>query len=215
MRGRRIAVLGTSPMGVHQAMVFSQLSDRVTLLTHTTTYPEEAREQLAAVGVQVVDGTVAALRSETGDLRAVVLDDGREVPVDAVVVTPRYLARGELYTQLGGTLTFQPTKNWAVSWGTDYSITTGEFSTHRINLKRDLYRWQANFDYILAPNGNTAFSFSVHLIDLPDLNETGLIGRTYDQAEARPRVGFFVETLGATLALLGAIGTLVLRPRGR
>jgi hypothetical protein len=50
-------------------------------------------------------------------------------------------------------------------------------------------------------------------IDLPDLNETGLIGRTYDQAEARPRVGFFVETLGATLALLGAIGTLVLRER--
>jgi hypothetical protein len=52
-------------------------------------------------------------------------------------------------------------------------------------------------------------------IDLPDLNETGLIGRTYDQAEARPRVGFFVETLGATLALLGAIGTLVLKPRAR
>jgi hypothetical protein len=50
-------------------------------------------------------------------------------------------------------------------------------------------------------------------IDLPDLNETGLIGRTYDQAEARPRVGFFVETLGATLALLGAVGTLVLRER--
>ena len=50
-------------------------------------------------------------------------------------------------------------------------------------------------------------------VDLPDLNETGLIGRTYDQAEARPRVGFFVETLGATLALLGAVGTLVLRER--
>jgi hypothetical protein len=50
-------------------------------------------------------------------------------------------------------------------------------------------------------------------IDLPDLNETGLIGRTYDQAEARPRVGFLIETLGATLALLGAVGTLVLRER--
>jgi hypothetical protein len=49
-------------------------------------------------------------------------------------------------------------------------------------------------------------------IDLPDLNETGLIGRTYDQAEARPRVGFFVETLGATLALLGAVGTLLFKP---
>ena len=49
-------------------------------------------------------------------------------------------------------------------------------------------------------------------IDLPDLNETGLIGRTYDQAEARPRVGFFIETLGATLALLGSIGTLLFSP---
>jgi hypothetical protein len=55
--------------------------------------------------------------------------------------------------------------------------------------------------------------FVALVIDLPDLNETGLIGRTYDQAEARPQVGFFVETLGATLALLGSIATLVLRPR--
>ncbi|HET7230664.1 MAG TPA: putative LPS assembly protein LptD [Longimicrobium sp.] len=72
-------------------------------------------------------------------------------------------------SQLGGTLTFQPTRNWAVSWQTEYSTTTSEFSAHRINLKRDLYRWQANFDYILSPNGNTSFAFSVHLIDLPDL----------------------------------------------
>src|SRR3954469_6030179 len=50
-------------------------------------------------------------------------------------------------------------------------------------------------------------------IDLPDLNETGLIGRTYDEAQARPQIGFLVESLGATLALLGAVGTLVLRPR--
>ena len=108
VRGQRIAVLGTSPTGVHQALMFSQLSNRVTLLTHTTSYPEDAREQLAAVGVDVVNGTVAALRSDGRDLRAVVLDDGRELPVDAVVVTPRYIARGELYAQLGGTLTDHP-----------------------------------------------------------------------------------------------------------
>lgn len=72
-------------------------------------------------------------------------------------------------SQVGASLTFQPTRNWAVSWRTDYSTTTGKFSAHTINLKRDLYRWQANFDYILAPNGNTSFAFSVHLIDLPDL----------------------------------------------
>ena len=50
-------------------------------------------------------------------------------------------------------------------------------------------------------------------IDLPDLNETGGIGRNYELAEARPQVGFFIETFGATLLLLGAVGSLVLRER--
>ncbi|HSU13357.1 LPS-assembly protein LptD [Longimicrobium sp.] len=88
----------------------------------------------------------------------------RRSPADSV---PGTFNRGN--SQLGGRLTFQPTKNWAVSWQTQYSTTTGQFAAHTINLKRDLYRWQANFDYNLAPNGNTSFAFSVHLIDLPDL----------------------------------------------
>jgi hypothetical protein len=71
--------------------------------------------------------------------------------------------------EVSGGLSFYPTRNWAVNWRTGYSITDRKFHTHVINLKRDLYRWQANFDYIVAPNGNTSFSFSVHLIDLPDL----------------------------------------------
>ncbi|MBB4634591.1 putative LPS assembly protein LptD [Longimicrobium terrae] len=71
--------------------------------------------------------------------------------------------------QLSGSVSFYPTRNWAVSWRTDYSITRSEFGTHVLNLKRDLYRWQANFDFIRTPTGNTSFSFSVHLIDLPDL----------------------------------------------
>jgi LptD protein len=71
--------------------------------------------------------------------------------------------------QVSGQLTFSPTRNWAATWSTAYSFTEREFFTHTIGLKRDLYRWQANFDYIVAPNGNTSFAFSVHLIDLPDL----------------------------------------------
>lgn len=63
---------------------------------------------LAALGVPVVDGVVARLRSEDEVLRSVVLEDGRELPVDAVTVAPRFTARGELYVQLGGTLTDHP-----------------------------------------------------------------------------------------------------------
>lgn len=71
--------------------------------------------------------------------------------------------------QVSGSLSFMPTRNWGVSWYTDYSITENKFGTHVLNFKRDLYRWQANFDFRRAPNGNTSFSFSVHLTDLPDL----------------------------------------------
>ncbi|HEX6040639.1 putative LPS assembly protein LptD [Longimicrobium sp.] len=71
--------------------------------------------------------------------------------------------------QVSGSLSFMPTRNWAVSWYTDYSISENKFGTHVLNFKRDLYRWQANFDFRRAPNGNTSFSFSVHLTDLPDL----------------------------------------------
>jgi hypothetical protein len=52
-------------------------------------------------------------------------------------------------------------------------------------------------------------------IDRPALDDTGLIGRTYDLAEASPKAAFWAESIGAALALLGAIGCVVLRPSGR
>jgi hypothetical protein len=53
----------------------------------------------------------------------------------------------------------------------------------------------------------------VVLVDLPKLDDTGLIGRTYELAEARPATGFYLESLGAALALVGAVGALALTRR--
>ena len=50
----------------------------------------------------------------------------------------------------------------------------------------------------------------VLLVDLPVLDDTGLIGRTYDLAESRPGTGFYLESAGAALALVGAVAVLVL-----
>ncbi|MEV2276849.1 NAD(P)/FAD-dependent oxidoreductase [Nocardiopsis sp. NPDC049922] len=109
VRGRRIGVLGTSPMSVHQAMMFRQLSEHVTLFVHTMPDPDDdAWERLAGLGVEVVDGLVRMLRTDRGVLRTVVLADGHEFPVDAVTVTPRFVARSDLFEQLGGTLTAYP-----------------------------------------------------------------------------------------------------------
>jgi hypothetical protein len=53
----------------------------------------------------------------------------------------------------------------------------------------------------------------VLFVDRPVLDDTGLIGRTYDLAEARPGTGFYLESLGAALALVGAVAALTLTER--
>ena len=109
VRGQRIGVLGTSERSVHQTLLFRQLSDDVTLFLHQAPDPNvEAWDQLVALDVQVERGVVDQLRAENDVLRAAVLDDGPEVLVDALVVAPRFIARADLYEQLGGALTEHP-----------------------------------------------------------------------------------------------------------
>lgn len=109
VRGQRIGVIGTGPAGVHQALLFRQLSDDVTLFRHTM--PEiDAGDaaKLSAVGIRVVDGVVDELRGRGASVDTVALADGRESAVDAVVVAPRFVARADLYLKLGGTLSDHP-----------------------------------------------------------------------------------------------------------
>jgi thioredoxin reductase (NADPH) len=96
-------------MSIHQTFLFRQLSEDVTLFRHTMPEPEPAeRDQLAAMGVRIVDGVVKEIRGADGALRTVVLEGGDEIERDALAVAPRFLARAELYEQLGGTLTENP-----------------------------------------------------------------------------------------------------------
>jgi thioredoxin reductase (NADPH) len=109
VRGRRIGVLGTGPMTAHQALLFRQLSDDVTVFLHSGAGLEpEVAEQLDALGVPVVAVRVERLLVEEDRLSGVRLADGRSVPLDALAVAPRMLARDDLWSQLGGTLTEHP-----------------------------------------------------------------------------------------------------------
>ncbi len=109
VRDQRVGVLATSAMSVHQALLFRQLTPHLTLFLHTVDdLGDDAWEQLAGLGVEVVTGVVERLRSEAGELRAVVLEGGREVALDALVVAPRFVVRSELFQQLGGTPTDHP-----------------------------------------------------------------------------------------------------------
>jgi thioredoxin reductase len=101
-RDQPIGVLGTGPFAAHQALLFRQWSPNVTLFLHTAPDPTpEEWEQLAARDIDVVDGEVAALEITDDQLTGVRLAAGRVVPVRAVTVTPRFVARSEALTDLG------------------------------------------------------------------------------------------------------------------
>ena len=102
VRDRAIGVLATGPMAVHQTLLFRQLSDDVTLFLHTVPdLTADEREQLAALGVAVVKGEVAAVEVADDRLTGLRLRSGEVVPREAVVVAPRFVARAEVLSFLG------------------------------------------------------------------------------------------------------------------
>ncbi len=102
VRDRAIGVLNTSPMSAHQVGLFRQLSERVVLLQHDGPAPDpEASAGYAARGVEVVEGRVTAMEVVEDALSAVVLEDGRRVEIEVLVVAPRLAVRSPLLEQLG------------------------------------------------------------------------------------------------------------------
>ena len=101
VRGRAIAVVGSGPMSVHQALLFRQWSADVTYVSHTMPPDSEQAEQLAARGVRVIDGAVARLDVDGDEPAVLVLTDGTLVEATAVVVAPRMVARAGFLADLG------------------------------------------------------------------------------------------------------------------
>ncbi|MFD6160698.1 NAD(P)/FAD-dependent oxidoreductase [Nocardia sp. NPDC060256] len=102
VRDQAIGVLGTGPMSVHQALLFRQWSDDITLFLHTMPSPtQDEFEQLAARGITVVKGEVAALEITEHRLTGVRLSDDTVVRREAVAVMSRMVARTDFLAGLG------------------------------------------------------------------------------------------------------------------
>ncbi|MGC5321046.1 FAD-dependent oxidoreductase [Micromonospora arida] len=102
VRDRRIGVLATSPLSVHQAEMWRQWSPSVLLLLHDSPAPDaETAERLAARSIAVVPGPVAAVEVTDDALTGVQLADGRVVALDAIVVATRLTPRADMLVGLG------------------------------------------------------------------------------------------------------------------
>ena len=76
-------MLATGPRSVHQALLFRQLSDRVTYFTNATPLTDEEAEQLDARGIAAIATRISALEVTDDRLTGVRLDDGTVIGVDA------------------------------------------------------------------------------------------------------------------------------------
>lgn len=103
VREQAIVVIGTGPMAAHQALLFRQLSENVTVVVHEGDGPTtDDQPRLDAMGIDVVEARVAEVAIDADDeVVGVHLDDGRMIAADAVVVAPRFVGRTELLGELG------------------------------------------------------------------------------------------------------------------
>ena len=101
VRDQVIGVVGTSAASVHQALLFSQLTDEITLVTHGFEPDEEARVLLAGAGVTVLDGPVASVEADGDVLTGLRLESGDVLPVQAVVASTRAVPRSTVLDSLG------------------------------------------------------------------------------------------------------------------
>ncbi|MFJ2738849.1 NAD(P)/FAD-dependent oxidoreductase [Streptomyces sp. NPDC087440] len=101
VRDQRIGVMFREDVGVHQALLFSQLSSEVTLFLDGGELTDEQGELLAAAGVRAVAGKLAGLVVEGDRLTGVRLVGGEVREASAFVVPPRMVPRDGVLTALG------------------------------------------------------------------------------------------------------------------
>jgi thioredoxin reductase len=101
VRDQPVGVLGGSPEAVQHAQLIRQWSADVVLFPDADLLTADAREQLVARAVGVVDGRVRRVVVEDDGLTGVELDDGRVIRRTAVFIRPRFVPNSDLLAGLG------------------------------------------------------------------------------------------------------------------
>ncbi len=103
VRDQRIVQIITSPIGLHPAGLFRQLTDRLTLVLHDGVSADgPALDAFRAAGVRVVDDRAnGVIAHDDGQIAAVELASGERIEADSVVVGTRFRPRLEAFASLG------------------------------------------------------------------------------------------------------------------
>ncbi|KGM12493.1 methyltransferase type 12, partial [Cellulomonas bogoriensis 69B4 = DSM 16987] len=177
VRDRRLGVLTTSPMSLHQAELVRQWSDTVTVFTSALgAVDTHTRQRLQARGLQLVDSPPVAVTDGEDGALAVRTEDGDVVHLDAIFTagTPRthdgflaHLGLERTDSPVGSVLAVDP---------------AGRTSHPRI--------WAAG--NVVTPMGNVPMSLSAGSTTGAFVNAV-LVGEDFDQALIRTDPAAFWE----------------------
>lgn len=101
IQDQRIALLATGPMSALQALLFGQWSERMSFIANGLEFPAEQLEQLAAVGITVIEARASGIEVADDRLAAVLLDDGARLELDALALPTLTTARLDGLAGLG------------------------------------------------------------------------------------------------------------------
>ncbi|WP_306715921.1 NAD(P)/FAD-dependent oxidoreductase [Burkholderia dolosa] len=98
---RRLGVLATHPLSVHQAMLIPDWGPTTWFTQGVVEPSDEEAAQLAARGVCIERSPVVAILGDAPHIDALELADGKVVPIDALFVGARTEMASDLAAQLG------------------------------------------------------------------------------------------------------------------
>jgi thioredoxin reductase len=91
LRGRPLALIGETADLARRAVHLARWTSDLTVFTNGTPAVDEAEETaLAALGIRVERTRISDLDGERGTVRAVLLEDGRSIPVDGGFIRPEW-----------------------------------------------------------------------------------------------------------------------------
>lgn len=99
--GSRLGVLWTAPMSAHQAALIADWGSTTLYLNGSDMPDPAARTMLYRRGVAIEPALIRALEGGGGTLSSVLLNDGREVAIDALFLAPRSRLNSPIAERLG------------------------------------------------------------------------------------------------------------------
>lgn len=98
---KRLGVLLTSPLSLHQAMLVAEWGPVTLYLNGQPAPTGNETAELEKRGIKVEASPVAALHGSGKDLSTIELADGRQLPIDALYVGPRMRLGSDIAEKLG------------------------------------------------------------------------------------------------------------------